>query len=66
MRIIKEVQDMKFMMIKRVCNSWGIGYVIEADGCEGCAYYGYSKREAIRKYRESNGLVGKHFDKIEF
>lgn len=43
------------------------GYlVIEADGCEIWRYLYYTKREALRRYREQMGLRYKHLRIYDF
>nr|WP_294372157.1 hypothetical protein [uncultured Ruminococcus sp.] len=51
----------KYMYVKNVCGVWHI----QADGYPWVRHYFMSRREAIKSYRRSNGLVGKHFCTIE-
>ena len=61
----------RWLIIKKVSNSWGRGYIIRADfddlgvSAPEIAYYGYSKADAVRKYRQSHGLKGTHFQRLE-
>ena len=52
---------MKYMSVQNVGGVWHI----KADGCPLVRHYFMSRREAIKSYRRSNGLVGKHFCIIE-
>lgn len=61
---------MNFLTIERVSNSFGIGYSIHAT-IQGyrfpeMTYYGYSKRNAEKLYRQEMTLSGKHLIKIDF
>lgn len=60
----------KWFMLTRRFSSMGTGYQIEAviDGqrFEGMFYIGYRKRDAIKLYRRKMGLVGKHFEIVEY
>ena len=60
----------KYMFIEKVCNSFGAGYVIGVEigdfYAPRVAYYGYSKKDAIRKYREKFDIIGRHFVMIEY
>ena len=60
-----------YLIIRRLSNSFGTGYSIHADTEEGNVFqtinfYGYSKKEAIQKYRREHGLQRKHMERIEF
>lgn len=44
----------------------GAGYKVEVPGFDDMHYVGYSKREALRRYREHTGLKYKHLEVIEF
>lgn len=55
----------RWMDIERVSNSYGVGYRIwTRHGA--MTYYGYSKRDAERKYRQTYNLVGVKFTKLEY
>ena len=50
------------MYIRRSC-----GYLlIRVDGFPKRRYLYYTKREAVRRYRQEFGLVGKHMKRIEW
>lgn len=38
--------------------------IVQVEGCDYMRYFFYSEREAIRKYRQDFGLVGKHLEKV--
>jgi len=60
------------MHIKRTVNSYGVGYDFSIWADESmrplyeCSFYGYSKRDAERLFRERYNLKGKHFDRYEW
>lgn len=45
------------------CEGW---IIIKVDGHDRTRYLWYSKRDALKKYRQDNGLVGKHIVFMEF
>ena len=45
-------------------NRYG-NYIIKVDGHSDCTYMYYTKREAIRRYREQNGLRHRHITWLE-
>ena len=54
---------LKFMFIRRTFQG---GYAIHTDDdFREQIYMGYSKRDALRKFRQDNGLVRKHFVLLE-
>ncbi len=57
----------RYLIIHKLSNSFGRGYSVRADGIapEHC-YYQYSKRDALRLYRDRYGLRGVHFQILEF
>lgn len=53
----------KYMFIRRTFQG---AYAIHTDDdYDEQIFMGYSKRDALRKYRQNNGLVGKHFILLE-
>lgn len=54
-----------FGIIETVFNSYGRGYYIRVDGYRETGFYGYSKRDAIGKYRRENNLKYKRINWIE-
>lgn len=61
---------MNYLIFTRLCNEMGNGYKIRAEMAQdtekyySLKFYGYSKREAEKRYREFFNLRGKHFVKI--
>lgn len=61
---------MNYLIFTRLCDEIGSGYKIRAEMAtdpekyHSVKYYGYSKREAEKRYRELYNLRGKHFAKI--
>ena len=62
----------KYMTIETINNSAGRGYRITAElpgtdtfRYKHMTYYGYSKKEAIARYRDLIGARGKHFTIID-
>ena len=60
-----------WMIIKRTWNSWGMGYIIRAELEDSYyfperAYYGYSKRDAIARYRAEFGIKYRKFNYCEY
>lgn len=61
---------MNYLIFTRLCNEMGSGYKIRAEmdlnpeNYHSIKFYGYSKREAEKRYREFFNLRGKHFIKI--
>ena len=54
-----------WMEIERINNSTGKGYrICTRNGA--VSYYGYTKREAEKRYREKYNLVGVRFTKLEY
>ena len=59
----------KYLIIKKVSSTIGNGYLIHAEldtasetfRFRELAYYGYSKKESISKYRNEISARGKHF-----
>lgn len=45
-------------------NRYG-NYIIKVDGCLHSTYMYYTKREAIRRYRDQNGLRHRHITWLE-
>ena len=54
-----------YMIIERGFNSYGKRISIKVDGFPVMDYYGYSQKDAERKYREKFGLRYKRLKKIE-
>lgn len=54
------------LYITKCANVMGAGYKVEVPGFDDMHYVGYSKREALRRYREHTGLKYKHLEVIEF
>lgn len=58
---------MDCVIVEIIRNSWGRGYSFEFAGSRlSCAYYGYSKKEAVNRFRREFGLIGKHIDVLVF
>ena len=57
---------MNYLVINTFRNSYGRGYSIHISGAaeHNLTYYGYSLREAEKRFRERFGYTGKHFTKI--
>lgn len=61
---------MNYLIFTRLCNEIGSGYKIRAEmdldpeKYHSIKFYGYSKREAEKRYREFFNLRRKHFVKI--
>lgn len=61
---------MKYLIIHTVFNSNGRGYYIQAYGPDFCnpeiGFYDYSKRDAVRNYRQRFNLKGVHLLTVEY
>ena len=57
---------MNYLVIDQFRNCYGRGYSIHVSGAaeRNLTFYGYSIREAEKRFREAYGLKGKHFTKI--
>ena len=58
----------KYLIIDKTVNCCGTGYgvQVEIDGLRTVKrwFYGYSLKEAVRVYRNENGLKGRHFTTV--
>ena len=60
---------MSYLIIHKLRNSFGSGYSVRAETptvyFPERSYYGYSLRDAVRLYRQQNGLQGRHFETLK-
>lgn len=53
------------LTIHKLYNSFGVGYEIRYNGVRQ-DYYGYTKKQAIKKFRNDFNLKYKHLDIVEW
>lgn len=56
---------MNYLLIDFIGGAWTLSAKYEDQYIDGARYIGYSLREAIRRFRQEYGLVGKHLVQID-